>query len=323
MRVLVIGGAGYIGSHASRAMADRGYEVTVFDNMSSGREENIFRDTEFIKGDIRNFNEILASVKNTDAVVHLAAFKAVGESMENPEKYSVNNICGTLNILNACAEAGVKNIVFSSSAAVYGEPKYIPIDEEHPVNPENYYGFTKLEIERFLSWYDRLKGIRYASLRYFNAAGYDPEGRVRGLEKDPANLLPVIMETAIGMRDRLYIFGDDWDTADGTGVRDYIHVKDLADAHIKALEYISKNDRSVTVNLGSEEGLSVKEILERAREITGKEIPAEIAPRRPGDIARLVASSRLARQTLGWKPLYSDVKSLIGTTWEVYRELRR
>jgi UDP-glucose 4-epimerase len=208
--------------------------------------------------------------------------------------------------------------VFSSSAATYGEPKYLPIDEKHPTEPENFYGFTKLEIERILAWYDRLKGLRYAALRYFNAAGYDVRGRISGLEKNPANLIPVIMETAVGMRKELQVFGTDYPTKDGTGVRDYVHVSDLARGHLAALDWISKNDRSLVVNLGSEEGLSVFEILETARRISGKPIPAKISGRRPGDPAKLVASSGLAKELLGWEARESDVETLVRTTWEAY-----
>ena len=319
MKILVIGGAGYIGSHVSRAFLDRGDQVTVFDNLSTGTRENLFPEARFEEGDILDRGRLEAVLGGGfDALVHLAAFKAAGESMEKPEKYSVNNISGTLSILNAACAAGVKRIVFSSSAAVYGEPEYVPLDEKHPTNPENYYGFTKLEIERFLGWYDKLKGIRFAALRYFNAAGYDAAGRVHGLERNPANLIPVIMEVAAGKRPELKVFGNDYPTPDGTGVRDYVHVSDLADAHVSGLDYIIRNDRSLTVNLGSEEGLSVLEILEAARRITGKPIPSTIVARRPGDPAKLVASSALAKRELGWTAKRSGVDSLVRTTWEAY-----
>ncbi|HAK45110.1 MAG TPA: UDP-glucose 4-epimerase GalE [Spirochaeta sp.] len=321
MKVMVLGGAGYIGSHVVKEMIKAGHQVTVFDNMSSGREENLFDESAFIKGDILepiNLAEAFAS-DDFDAVVHLAAFKAAGESMVRPEKYSVNNITGTINILNAMCDADIKKIVFSSSAAIFGEPVRLPIDEDHPKNPENYYGFTKLEIERFLGWYDKLKGIKFAALRYFNAAGYDVDGEISGLEQSPANLLPVIMEAAAGMRDKLQIFGDDYETKDGTGVRDYVHVSDLAAGHVMALNYISDKNESLTVNLGSENGLSVLELLEEARKISGKEIPAEIVGRRPGDPAKLVASSAKAKEKLGWVAKYSDCETLIKTSWEVYK----
>lgn len=324
MNVLVVGGAGYIGSHVARALLDKNHSVTVFDNLSSGSRGNLFPEAGFIEGDIGNAGQIGdAMKKGFDAFIHLAAFKAAGESMIKPEKYSTNNINGTLTLLNAAVENNVKKVVFSSSAAVYGEPKYLPIDEKHPTNPENYYGFTKLEIERFLHWYDKLKGLKFAALRYFNAAGYDPAGRVTGLERNPANLLPVVMEVGAGMRDHIDIFGNDYATPDGTGVRDYVHVTDLAEAHVLGLEYLAKNDRSFIVNLGSENGISVKEMVDKAREVTGCPIKAVFAPRRPGDPAKLVASSKGAHDLLGWTAKYSDVTSLLSSTWNVYKRHKK
>jgi UDP-glucose 4-epimerase len=330
MNVLIIGGAGYIGSHVAREFLDRGNKVTVFDDLSSGLRENLFPEAAFVCGTILDYPALLAVCRGCeaaaaglepfDAVVHLAAFKAVGESMLKPEKYSFNNINGTINILNAMAETGIKRIIFSSSAAVFGQPKYLPIDEKHPLNPESYYGFTKLEIERFMDWYDRLKGMRFASLRYFNAAGYDVKGRITGLEQNPANLIPVIMEVAVGMRKELSIFGNDYDTRDGTCIRDYIHVSDLAAAHAEALDYIDKKDKSLTINLGSETGTTVLEILEAARRITGRPIPSSITGRRSGDPAFLTASSKRAVELLGWKTDYSGIDTIIQSTWEVYKK---
>jgi UDP-glucose 4-epimerase len=320
MNILVIGGAGYIGSHVVRELLDRGHKLTVFDNLSSGLRENLFPEAVFIHGDMLHYEQLRAAMEGHEGAVYLAAFKAVGESMVQPEKYSVNNIIGTVKLLNAASETGLKYIIFSSSAAVYGEPAYLPIDEKHPANPENYYGFTKLEIEKFLSWYDRLKGIRYASLRYFNAAGYDVKGRIKGLEQNPANLIPVIMEAACGMRGDLQVFGDDYDTPDGTCIRDYIHVSDLAAAHALALDYISTNGKSLTVNLGSETGSSVLDVLKTARHITGKPIPSRIVGRRPGDPAKLTASAGLARELLGWRAEHSDMETLIRTSWEAYNK---
>jgi UDP-glucose 4-epimerase len=321
MKVLVIGGAGYIGSHVARELLDAGHRVSVFDNLSTGAVENIFPEESFFQGDILRPADLEAAMAGGfDALVHLAAAKAAGESMTNPEKYSIQNLSGTINILNAACAAGIRSIVFSSSAATYGEPVYLPIDEKHPTNPENYYGFTKLEIERILAWYDRLKGLKFAALRYFNAAGYDARARIAGLEKKPANLIPVIMEVASGMRAEIGIFGDDFPTPDGSGLRDYVHVSDLARAHVAALEKISDGSPSFIVNLGSENGISVLEILAAARRITGKTIPAKILGRRPGDPAKLVASSALAREILGWKALESDVDTLVKTTWEAYRK---
>jgi len=320
MKVLVIGGAGYIGSHVSRNLLDNGHDIGVFDNLSSGLEKNLFPEAVFIKGDIRDYGTLLSTCREGwDAVIHLAAFKAAGESMENPGKYAENNISGTINILNAAVESGIKRLVFSSSAAVYGEPEYIPLDENHPTKPENFYGYTKLEIEGLLRWYDKLKGLKFAALRYFNAAGYDVEGRITGLEQNPANLLPVIMEVASGKREKLKIFGDDYPTNDGTGIRDYIHVTDLADAHTQSLEYITNNNKSLTVNLGSESGLSVIDILEEARRVSGRTVPSETVKRRPGDPAKLVASADMARKTLGWKARYSDITTLVQSTWKVYQ----
>jgi len=327
MNILVVGGAGYIGSHAAKEFLERGNRVTVYDNLSSGLRENIASlsgikgGVQFIHGDIHDYPGMVSVMKNNfDAIIHLAASKAAGESMLKPEKYSRNNIAGTINILNAALETGIKNIVFSSSAAVYGEPEYLPIDERHPLKPENFYGFTKLEIERLLDWYDKLKGLHYASLRYFNAAGYDIKGDIKGLEQNPANLLPVIMEAACGMRQEIQIFGNDYDTPDGTCIRDYIHVSDLACGHAAALDYIVKNKKSVIVNLGSETGNSVTEVLETARKVTGKPIPAKITGRRAGDPAKLTASSALARELFGWQAKYSDMETLIKTSWNVYNQ---
>jgi UDP-glucose 4-epimerase len=320
MKILIVGGAGYIGSHVALEFLNAGHEVAVFDNLSTGTRENLFREERFVKGDILDYPSILKAMKGRDAVVHLAAAKAAGESMLLPQKYSLQNLSGTVNIVNAAVEAGVGKLVFSSSAAIYGEPKYLPVDEKHPKEPENYYGFTKLEIERILAWYDKLKGLRYAALRYFNAAGYDARGRVKGLEKSPANLIPVIMETAAGMRPSLKIFGKDYPTKDGTGVRDYVHVSDLARGHVAALDYIAKNDRSLAVNLGSEGGLSVLELVEEARRVTGKSIPTEFVDRRPGDPASLVASSALAKELLGWEARDSGLGPLVSSTWEVYKK---
>jgi UDP-glucose 4-epimerase len=320
MKALIIGGAGYIGSHVARHFLDNGHKVTVFDNLSTGQMVNIFPEEDFIKGDILNQAELdSAMAGGYDLIIHLAAFKAAGESMIKPEKYSVNNITGTINILNGAVKAGIPNLVFSSSAAVYGEPAYLPIDEEHPKNPENYYGYTKLAIEQFLGWYDKLKGLKFAALRYFNAAGYDGQRRIKGLEKNPANLLPIIMEAASGIRDRLSIFGNDYPTPDGTCIRDYIHVSDLATGHLAAAEYLIKNRQSLTVNLGTGNGISVQEMSDKAKEITGVDFKVEYAPRRPGDPANLVASSDKAFKLLGWKAVHSSVENLISTSWNMYK----
>ena len=321
MKVLVIGGAGYIGSHVVKELMAKGHQITVFDNLSSGLKQNLFKGNGFIKGDILNIKALdKAFAKGFDAFIHLAAFKAAGESMVCPEKYSVNNISGTINILNSAVSHGCLKMVFSSSAATFGEPQYLPIDENHPQNPENYYGFTKLEIERFMGWYDKIRGLKVAALRYFNAAGYDPEGVLYGLEKNPANLLPVMMEVAAGIREKLKVFGNDYPTRDGTCIRDYIHVTDLARAHVMALEYISSKNESLTLNLGTGNGITVTEMLAATRRITGKEIPADYVERRAGDPAQLTAKSDLAFEKLGWKAEYSDVDTLIDSTWKAYKK---
>ncbi len=327
MHIVVIGGAGYIGSHVTRCLLDADHSVTVFDNLSSGLRENLFPEAEFVHGDISHpleLREVLAGSSATgdrpaDAVIHLAAAKAAGESMRNPEKYSTANLTGTINVLNAMSAVGVGRLVFSSSAAVYGEPTYLPLDEVHPTSPINYYGFTKLEIERILGWYERLRSIRFAALRYFNAAGYDPDGRIGGLEQNPANLLPIIMEVAVGARSELEIFGDDYGTPDGTCVRDYVHVTDLAEGHRAALEWIDEHDESLTVNLGSGEGVSVAEMVDMSRSVTGRTIPSRVAGRRPGDPAELVATAERARRILGWTAAHSSAQELVATSWRAYQ----
>lgn len=320
MKIAVIGGAGYIGSHTVRELLDAGHEVHVFDNLSSGLEQNLFPEAKFTRGDILHPEELEAffSQFKPEGLVHLAAFKAAGESMILPEKYSTNNINGSVNILNAAAKNHVKYIVFSSSAAVYGAPKYMPVDEIHPTDPENYYGFTKLAIEKFLNWYDKIRGIRFAALRYFNAAGYDVRGRISGLERNPANLIPVVMEALVGKRKEVLVFGNDYETADGTGVRDYIHVNDLARGHRMAFDYLQKNDRSLTVNLGTQTGASVLDIIHAAEKASGKKVPYRIVDRRPGDPAALIANPSKAKELLGWEAKYSDIETILSTTWKAY-----
>ena len=321
MKVLLFGGAGYIGTHVAMAFLDRGDHVGIYDNLSSGLRSNVPEGAEFFEGDILDREKVAEVLsKGWDAAVHLAAFKAAGESMVKPEKYSENNISGSLIIMTECEKHGCMNFILSSSAATYGEPKYLPIDEKHPTNPENYYGYTKLCIEENLKWYSKLKGLHFAALRYFNAAGYDVDGRMMGLERNPANLIPVIMECAVGIRKEVGIFGTDYDTPDGTCIRDYVHVTDLADAHVAAADYLMNKKEDLIVNLGSETGISVREIVETARRVTGQPIPSVDSPRRPGDPAKLVASSTLAHEKLGWSANHSDPETLIGSTWKVYKE---
>ena len=318
MKILVTGGAGYIGSHVVIALCEGGYEVVVLDDLSTGNREAVDNRAEFIQGSTLNNDNVATALNGVDAVIHLAAFKAAGESMIDPGKYSQNNISGTIFLLNAMITHGVDKFIFSSTAAVYGYPKYLPLDENHPLEPINYYGFTKLEIERILKWYGELKGLKFAALRYFNAAGYDPEGRIRFLENNPANLIPIVMEVASGRREKMEVFGNDYDTSDGTGVRDYIHVTDLASAHVKAIEYLKIND-SITVNLATGESHSVLDIIQETKEVSGKDIPFNIVDRRPGDPAELYAGTTLAFDQLNWRVKHSDLKSLIETTWQVYK----
>ena len=320
MKIFVTGGAGYIGSHVVYELCDAGHEVTIYDDMSLGREENIDKRAKFVLGstlDRQQLKEALISDK-FNAVIHLAAWKAAGESMIKPEKYSQNNIIGSMNLINSVSDAGIKNFVFSSTAAVYGSPKYFPMDEKHPINPENYYGYTKVFVEENLRWYSKLKSLNYAALRYFNAAGYDLKGRIRGKEKNPNNLLPIIMETASGMRDKVQVYGNDYNTIDGTGVRDYVHVNDLATAHVLALKYLVDNKKNLIVNLSTESGYSVLESINKAKEITGQDIPYQIVGRRDGDPDMVVASFAKANKILNWEAKSSDLETIINSMWNIY-----
>ena len=319
MRVLVTGGAGYIGSHVVLELCDKGYEVVVLDDLSSGNKGAVDKRAKFINGSTLNNSDVELGLEKVEAVIHLAAFKAAGESMLDPIKYSQNNILGSINLLNAIIKHKINSFVFSSTAAVYGYPEYLPLDENHPLEPINYYGFTKLEIEKILQWYSELKGLKFAALRYFNAAGYDINGRLNFLEKNPANLIPTTMEVASGMRNKMHVFGNDYNTYDGTGLRDYIHVSDLAEAHLKALDFLNNNN-NIKVNLSSGERHSVIDVIDMTKKISGKEINYEIVERRPGDPAELYASSDLAYDALHWKPKYSDLKTLIESTWDVYNK---
>ena len=320
MKILVTGGAGYIGSHVVADLLERGHDITVFDNLSSGFLSNIPENVKFVKGDILNQDDLRnVFTEQFDVVMHFAALKAAGESMTDPGKYAVNNIFGSINILNAMVEAEVKNIIFSSSAAVYGYPKYLPVDENHPTNPINYYGYTKLAIEENLKWYSELKGINFAALRYFNAAGYDGQGRVTQLENNPANLLPIVMEVAIEQRDRIMVFGDDYKTNDGTGIRDYIHVNDLASAHIKAIDYLITQKENLIVNLATGIGYSVLDVIKEAKNVTGRSISYKMVERRAGDPDELVAKSSIANNLLNWQPKHSSLENILETMWKIYK----
>lgn len=320
MKILVTGGAGYIGSHVVYELIDQGHDVTILDDMSLGLEENIDPRSIFVQGSTHSDSD-LDSVLSVgfDGIIHLAAWKAAGESMIDPAKYAHNNLMGTINLLNACDRHGIKRFVFSSTSSVYGNPEYIPIDENHPTEPISYYGETKLQVEKNLKWFSELKGIRFGVLRYFNAAGYDIKGRIKGRERNALNLIPIAMEVAAGIREKMQVFGDNYDTHDGTGVRDYIHVSDLAIAHMKALNYISENDKDLLVNLATGEGHSVLDVINKSKEVSGKDIPFDIVGRRAGDPATVVAVSNRANKVLDWSTKYSDLDTLIRTAWNVYK----
>ena len=317
MNVLVTGGAGYIGSHVVLDLLDSGHKVTVLDDLSLGFEKNVDVRAEFIKGSILSEQDLKTAFSSEPrAVVHLAAWKAAGESMVNPEKYSTNNIMGTLKLLMAMVDSGVQKMIFSSSAAVYGYPEYLPIDEEHPTNPINYYGYTKLAIEENLRWYSKLKGISFVALRYFNAAGYDSKNRVTIPEQNPQNLLPIVMEVATGERDKIEVFGDDYNTADGTCLRDYIHVSDLATAHTKSIQFLQQEEKDLIVNLGTGYGHTVLDVIREAKIITQHPIPYEFVERRAGDPEELIASFEMAADILKWSPIQSDLNQILQTMWE-------
>ncbi len=320
MKILVTGGAGYVGSHVVYELIDQGHDVTILDDMSLGLEENIDPRSIFVQGSTHSDSDLdsVLSVK-FDGIIHLAAWKAAGESMTDPAKYAHNNLIGTINLLNACDRHGIKRFVFSSTSSVYGNPVYIPIDENHPTEPISYYGETKLQVEKNLKWFSQLKGIRFGVLRYFNAAGYDIKGRIKGRERNALNLIPIAMEVAAGIREKMQVFGDNYDTHDGTGVRDYIHVSDLAIAHMKALNYISENDKDLLVNLATGEGHSVLDVINKSKEVSGKEIPFDIVGRRAGDPATVIAVSNRANKVLDWSAKYSDLDTLIRTAWDVYK----
>ena len=319
-KILVTGGAGYVGSHVVKALRDAGEKPVVFDNLSTGLRENLLPGIPFILGDTLSSETLKQAMSGVYSIIHMAGHKAAGESMTDPGKYATNNLIGTINLLNAAAEAKIKYFVFSSSAAVYGEPKYLPLDEEHPTKPLNFYGYTKLEIENLLGWYSKLKGMRFASLRYFNAAGYDIDGEIFGLEREPNNLIPIVLETIMGTREEVVVFGSDYDTDDGSCIRDYIHVNDLAEAHLSALDYLENQNQNLVANLGTSKGLSVLEVLRIAREVSGNEFKYTLGPRRAGDPAVVLAKSTLAAELLDWTPKHSDALTLLKTSIRAYRK---
>ncbi len=317
MRILVLGGAGYIGSHATYQLIDKGHQVVVIDNLETGHAGAVHPDASFYNGDIRDieFLREVFSHEKIDGVLHFAANSLVGESMEKPLKYFDNNVYGTQVLLQAMTEFQIKNIVFSSTAATYGEPEQVPITENMPTLPTSTYGETKLTMEKMMKWAEVAHDIRYVSLRYFNVAGARSTGEIGEDHRPETHLIPIVLQVALGQREYISIFGEDYDTHDGSCVRDYIHVEDLIDAHILALNYLQDGGESNIFNLGSSQGFSVKEIIETAREITGHEIPAKVAERRAGDPSTLIAGSEKAKQILGWSPSRTDIKRIITDAW--------
>lgn len=317
--ILVTGGAGYIGSHCVLALLNKGYDVMIYDNLSTGHIETVnelkkYGNVTFVQGDLLDKAHLGATLggKNIEAVIHFAAFSQVGESVKNPEKYYTNNVTGTLNLLSVMLIHNIKKIVFSSTAATYGEPKYIPIDEEHSQQPINPYGQTKLFIEKIMDDYDKAYGLKSVRLRYFNVAGADSQSRVGEWHEPETHLVPNILKSTFGSGDSFKMFGDDYDTKDGTCVRDYINVEDLANAHILALEYLQKGGDTNYFNLGTKEGNTVKEVFSACEKVTDKKIPVIIMPRREGDPASLVADNTKAKRVLGWNPqktLENSIKS--------------
>ncbi|MFC6176353.1 UDP-glucose 4-epimerase GalE [Companilactobacillus huachuanensis] len=317
MSILVLGGAGYIGSHTVDHLCELGYDVIVADNLSTGHVQAINEKAKFYEGDVRDKEFLIKLFQNekiTD-VIHFAAFSIVPESMKDPLKYFDNNTYGMITLLQVMHNFDVKHIVFSSTAATYGEPKQIPIKETDPTVPTNPYGESKLAMEKIMHWCDVAYGIKFVALRYFNVGGAKPDGSIGEDHNPETHLIPVVLQVAAGQRDELTIFGDDYDTKDGTNVRDYVHVEDLAEAHRLAMEYLRADNDSNVFNLGSSNGFSNKEILEAARKATGKEIPAKIGPRRPGDPSTLIADSTKARTILKWQPKYDDVEKVISDAW--------
>lgn len=319
MATLVLGGAGYIGSHTVDRLIEKGEKTIVVDSLVTGHRQAVNKDAKFYQGDIvdKDFmRQVSKENSDIDAVIHFAAYSLVAESMKKPLKYFDNNTAGMVKLLEVMNEFSIDKIVFSSTAATYGIPEEVPIKETTPQNPINPYGESKLMMEKIMRWADKAYGIKFVPLRYFNVAGAKPDGSIGEDHMPETHLLPIVLQVAMGKRDKLQIFGDDYNTPDGTNIRDYVHPLDLADAHILAVDYLKAGNPSTAFNLGSSTGFSNREILEAARKVTNKEIPAEIAPRRGGDPDVLVASSTKAREVLGWKPQFDDISKIIETAWK-------
>ena len=322
MAVLVTGGAGYIGSHINKLLAREGYETVVFDNLIYGHREAVKWGT-FIEGDLKNVDEIEAVFRRypIEAVFHFAAYAYVGESVAEPEKYYYNNIGCTLNLLKVMRKYGCNKIIFSSSCATYGEPAQMPITEDMPQDPINPYGFTKYAVERIFKDYERAYGLKYVVLRYFNAAGADPDGEIGEAHDPETHIIPLILDAASGKRPNVKVFGTDYPTRDGSCIRDYIHVSDLATAHLLALRHLEAGKESQFLNLGNTKGTSVLELIEAAKRVTGRDIPVVLSDRRPGDPAILVGSSEKAKRVLGWEPAYGDIDTVVRHAW-AWHEMR-
>lgn len=320
-KVLITGGAGYIGSHVNKGLHLKGFDTLVFDNLIYGHAEAVKWGT-FVKGDLANKDDLreVFELYDIQAVMHFAAFAYVGESVIEPQKYYRNNVVNTLNLLDIMLEFGIRDIIFSSTCATYGIPELIPIPEHHPQNPINPYGRSKLMIERILTDYHEAYGLRFISLRYFNAAGADPAAEIGEWHDPETHLIPLVLDVACGRRDVIQIFGTDYSTRDGTCIRDYIHVTDLAEAHILALEYLQAKGQVGAFNLGNGGGFSVREVIDCAREVTRQEIAAREAERRAGDPPVLVGAAEKAYRVLGWRPQYADLESIIGTAWHWHRK---
>ena len=317
MSILVCGGAGYIGSHTVAALVEAGEEVVVFDNLYKGHRGAVPEGVPLYVGDLRSAEDLdkVFSENNIEAIIDFAADSLVGESVTDPLKYYDNNVYGTMCLLKKMVEYKINYIVFSSTAATYGEPEQVPIKENDRTLPTNPYGETKLAVEKMLKWVDGAHGIKFTCLRYFNAAGAHVSGNIGEDHSPESHLIPIVLQVANGQRDKIMMFGDDYPTKDGTCVRDYIHVSDLSDAHVLALKRLMKGEDSAVFNLGNGTGFSVKEIVEIARKVTGHPIPAEVAPRRAGDPATLIASAEAATEALGWEPKYNSVEKIIETAW--------
>lgn len=317
MAILVCGGAGYIGSHVNKMLNRMGYDTVVFDNLVYGHREAV-KWGKFVRGDLKNPEEIEAvfDACPIEAVMHFAAYAYVGESVTDPEKYYFNNVACTLNLLRAMRGHGCNKIIFSSTCATYGEPERVPITEDMPQNPINPYGASKLMVERILSDYGTAYGLRSVALRYFNAAGADPEGEI-GEDHDPeTHLIPLVLDAASGKRPDIKVFGTDYPTRDGSCIRDYIHVEDLAKAHILALQYLQNGGASERFNLGNERGTSVLEVIEAVKKVTGKDFKVTLSDRRPGDPATLVGSSGKVKAVLGWEPQYAEIETIVEHAWK-------